>query len=172
MTDLHHYALALSWLGNRGDGTARYDGYDRRFRIDIDGKPTLIGSADPHFRGDAALHNPEEWLLAALSGCHMLAYLALCARARVIVVGYGDAAIGTMATDAGGGGRFSEVVLRPRVTVARAQDRERARALHDRAHALCFIANSCAFPVRHESSVAVADDDSPTPATSSTGTSP
>ena len=55
-----------------------------------------------------------------------------------------------------GGGQFTRVVLRPRVTVAPGTDLARARALHDEAHALCYIARSVRFPVEHEPEVRVA----------------
>lgn len=79
----------------------------------------------------------------------MLWYLHLCADAGIVVTDYRDEAHGMMETTAEGGGRFTEVVLRPRVTIARG-DVARARALHDDAHRLCFIASSMNFPVRHE----------------------
>jgi organic hydroperoxide reductase OsmC/OhrA len=63
---------------------------------------------------------------------------------------YADEAHGLMAEDADGGGRFTEVVLRPRVTVASADMIEAATALHAEASAKCFIADSVNFPVRHE----------------------
>jgi len=141
--DTHDYRLALTW-DERGPGTIDYRSYSRAYRIAIDGKPELVGSADPTFRGDPKLPNPEELLVAALSSCHMLSYLALCARAGIDVLAYADAATGRMSD------RFEEVVLRPRVAIAVGGDRELARALHERAHATCFIARSCSFPIRCE----------------------
>jgi organic hydroperoxide reductase OsmC/OhrA len=73
------------------------------------------------------------------------------------VVAYEDAAEGTMLQE-GRGGRFSEVVLRPRVIVAAGGDLARAEALHGDANATCFIANSVNFPVRHEAEITVADE--------------
>ncbi len=48
---------------------------------------------------------------------------------------------------AGGGGQFTSVTLRPRVTLAAGADAAKAHALHERAHALCFIARSVNFSV-------------------------
>jgi organic hydroperoxide reductase OsmC/OhrA len=146
----HRYALTLVWEGNRGPGTSDYATYGREYRVRIAGKPDLVGSADPLFRGDSALHNPEDLLVAALSACHMLSYLALCARSRISVLTYTDAAEGTLAFRPDGGGSFQEVVLRPRVTVAPGADLARATALHEKASEQCFIAASCNFPVRHQ----------------------
>jgi organic hydroperoxide reductase OsmC/OhrA len=149
----HHYATHLVWNGNRGDGTATYAGYGREYHIAIDGKPDLHGSADAAFRGSAERHNPEDFFVAAISSCHMLSYLALCAREGIRVVAYEDRAAATMREDGRGGGRFAEVVLHPRVTVADAAQIERARALHERAHELCFIAASCSVPIHHQAEV-------------------
>jgi len=145
----HHYALSVEWTGNTGTGTDHYRGFERGHVIRIDGKPDLKGSSDPHFRGDAARHNPEELLVAALSTCHMLSYLHLCAVNGVVVTAYTDRATGTLET-AGDGGRMTEVTLRPSVTVREADMIAKAQELHLQAHDLCFIANSVNFPVRCE----------------------
>lgn len=148
----HEYEAALDWEGNTGAGTADYRGYERRYRVSIAGKPDLIGSADATFRGDAALHNPEDLLVAALSSCHMLSYLALCARNGVSVISYADRATGRMVLSPPGG-RFEQVVLRPRVTIAGGERAALAMELHEQAHASCFIASSVNFPVTCEPQV-------------------
>ncbi|MFN8151016.1 MAG: OsmC family protein [Solirubrobacterales bacterium] len=146
----HTYETSLRWSGDRGEGTADYRSYGREHVISAAGKPDIAGSADPMFRGDAEHWNPEELLVAALSSCHLLMYLHLCADAGAVVVGYEDEASGIMTLGADGGGEFREVVLRPRVTVLSADMIAAAAAQHERAHALCFIARSVNFPVRHE----------------------
>jgi organic hydroperoxide reductase OsmC/OhrA len=146
----HHYSAHLIWDGNRGKGTATYAGYGREYRVAIEGKPELHGSADVAFRGDADRFNPEDLFVAAIASCHMLSYLALCAKHGICVIAYEDAAAGTMKEDGKGGGRFEEVVLHPVVTIADAEQVERATKLHARAHESCFIANSCSVPIRHE----------------------
>jgi organic hydroperoxide reductase OsmC/OhrA len=146
----HAYAARVLWTGNTGEGTGTYSGYRRDHTVTIAGKPDLMCSSDAMFRGDAGRHNPEDLFVAALAGCHMLAYLALCARHGIRVLSYDDAASGVLVLDAAGGGRFREVVLRPDVEIAGDADEDVARQLHDQAHAQCFIANSCSIPVRHE----------------------
>ena len=146
---MHQYEVTTTWTGNRGRGTADYRGYARDHEITAPGRPPLAGSSDPTFRGDRARWNPEQLLVAALSSCHMLWYLHLCADAGIVVSAYVDDAHGTMQTDADGGGRFTEVVLRPHVTLERG-DPAKAIALHGEAHRLCFIASSVSFPVEHE----------------------
>lgn len=91
--------------------------------------------------------------VAALSACHMLWYLHLCADAGIIVQDYKDEAEGVMQEDVDRGGFFTEVILRPQVAIEDESRREEAMALHERANKLCFIANSCNFPVKHEPDV-------------------
>jgi organic hydroperoxide reductase OsmC/OhrA len=148
----HHFACHLVWSGAGHGGTTSYEHYSREVRVDVEGKPPLPLSAAPAFRGDPALLNPEDLLVAALSSCHFLSYAALCARSGVQVVAYEDDAAGTM-DRVDGVTRFTEVVLRPRVTVAPGADVEKARALHERAHAICFIASSVDFDVRNEPTI-------------------
>ena len=164
MAGPHTYRMHLTWSGAGRGTTASYDSYSREYRIDTEGKAPLVGSADPMFRGDPTLWNPEELLVASLSSCHMLSYLAQAARRGLVVVAYEDAASGTM-TLAGGGGRFTEVVLRPRVTVEAGADEALAARLHDQAHHDCFIASSVNFPVRHEPEIVVASGARPSAAT-------
>ena len=143
----HSYATRTEWTGNLGEGTTSYRTYSRDHVISAAGRPDLAGSSDPAFRGDATRWNPEDLLVASLSSCHMLWYLHLCAQAKITVLAYRDDATGTMVEDAGGGGRFTQAVLRPVATLAAASDAALATALHEEAHHLCFIANSVNFPV-------------------------
>ena len=156
MTRMHSYDVSVTWTGNRGTGTSGYRAYDRDHEVRADGPAAIAASSDPSFRGDPGRWNPELELTAALSQCHMLWFLHLCAIAGVTVTSYADDAHGVMAEDEDGGGRFTEVVLRPRVTVRDASMIEAALRLHAEASARCFIAASVNFPVRHEPEVTVA----------------
>ena len=151
----HHYRVEVEWTGNLGSGTQSYRGYRRDHTLHVAGKPDLAGSSDPTFHGDAARHNPEDLLLAALASCHMLSYLHMASVAGVVVTAYADAAEGTMQTE-GNGGRFVEVVLHPVVTISAGSDPGKAEAAHADAHHACFIANSVNFPVRCEPRTVIA----------------
>lgn len=143
----HSYELNLAWAGAGEAGTASYRSYRRDFTVSVPGKPEIAGSSDPAFLGDAARYNPEELLVASLSSCHMLWYLHLCARARIVVLAYGDRPRGIMEEDDDGSGRFTSIELRPAVTLADAADVAHAMTLHDDAHHHCFIARSVNFPI-------------------------
>lgn len=146
----HHYSSQLHWTGNRGEGTVDYRSYDRSYKLSVNGKPDIQGSSDPAFRGDYSKWNPEELFLASLSACHMLWYLHLCADEGVRVLSYRDQAAGVMEEHINGSGRFTEVVLHPDVTILDPNNLDKAKKLHQCAHEMCFIANSCNFPVRHK----------------------
>jgi organic hydroperoxide reductase OsmC/OhrA len=151
----HRYEATVVWTGNRGEGTAGYRTYGRENEVTAAGPPAIAGSSDPSFRGDSERWNPEQLLVAALSQCHLLSYLHLCADSKVVVVAYEDHPEGVMIETADGGGRFTEVTLKPIVTVADPSITDAALDLHGRAHELCFIANSVNFPVRHEPEIRV-----------------
>ena len=149
MNKEHHYALSLEWTGNLGTGTSDYRAYTRNHTIVSQGKPELLASSDPSFRGDKTRYNPEEMLVAALSSCHMLSYLHVCVLSGVVVVEYTDNATGTMKENPDGSGQFTEVTLHPVVKVKDASMIEKANSLHGKASQLCFIARSVNFPVHH-----------------------
>jgi organic hydroperoxide reductase OsmC/OhrA len=145
----HNYKLTLKWTGNKGTGTSGYRAYDRNHEILIEGKTTLLGSADPTFHGDKTVHNPEDLLLASLSACHMMSYLHVCVKAGIVVTDYIDNATGIMVVNNDGSGQFIEVTLNPIVTITEESLLAKANELHKEANQLCFIANSVNFPVKH-----------------------
>jgi organic hydroperoxide reductase OsmC/OhrA len=149
----HNYSIQVRWTGNLGQGTDGYRAYSRNHEVSAPGKVTIPGSADPAFLGDPARYNPEEMLVCALSSCHMLSYLHLCAVAHIVVLEYVDQASGVMVQSPDGVGRFTEVVLRPRIAIKAGGDAALAEQLHERAHHYCFIANSVNFPVRCEPTI-------------------
>ena len=158
MNKQHTYEVGVVWTGNLGNGSSTYRGYTRDYDIACKGKPVLKGSADPGYLGDAARHNPEDMLLASLSACHMLWYLHLCTVNKVVVTAYEDQAEGVMELNPDGSGQFGRVTLRPRVTITAERDAETAARLHEKAHAMCFIARSVNFAVDHEPETVIAQN--------------
>ncbi|MGX1805122.1 OsmC family protein [Nocardia sp. NPDC055321] len=143
----HVYEVEVTWSGE----TTGYRSYSRNHELLTAGRPPILATSDPKFRGDTDRWNPEQLLVASLSDCHMLWFLHLCAEAGVVVTSYHDTAVGVM-DDV----RFQQVTLRPKVTVRDASMVDKAVALHSVAHEKCFIANSVNFPVAHEPTIEVA----------------
>ena len=139
MSHEHSYRTTVTWAGSTGAG---YERYDRRHEIAL---PPAAGpltvSADPAFRGDPALTNPEQMLLAAASSCQLLSFLAVSARARVDVLSYSDQAEALMPED-DLPVRITRITLRPRIVVAEGTDIAKVTRLVDLAHRECYIANT------------------------------
>lgn len=137
----HH--IALHW--EKGDAPFTYDAYPRNHTISFkNGQDTLIASSSPAYRGDGGKADPEDLLVAALSSCHMLSFLAIAAKKRLTVHSYRDDAVGFLENDSstGSGGKLwiARVILRPSVVID--ADAETLAHIHHRAHEACFIANS------------------------------
>ena len=157
MAKIHDFPNRIVWTGNLGTGTSAYKAYDRTWDMALDGKDVLHCSNDPMLGGDPSKYNPEDMLIAAISSCHMLWYLHLCAMAGVTVTAYEDNPVGIGESEPDGTGRFIEAVLRPKITITANSDREKAIALHDEIHKYCFIARSVNFPVRYEVEIITAN---------------
>jgi organic hydroperoxide reductase OsmC/OhrA len=154
MPDSHVFRATIRWTGNLGSGTSGYREYSRDHEITSDGKSvTVPGSSAPAFRGDPARYNPEELVVAALSSCHMLWFLHLCAGAGIVVTGYEDAAEGEMVVRRGGEGNIVRAVMHPKVQLADPARAPELAALHQKAHELCFIARSVNFPVEVQAEI-------------------
>jgi organic hydroperoxide reductase OsmC/OhrA len=146
----HRYETSVTWTGNSGSGTSKYNAYTRDHEVASKGKTVILGSSDPAFRGDPSRYNPEELLVASVSQCHMLWYLHLCSVAGVIVTHYVDQAEGTMVEHDNGAGEFTNVTLNPQVTVREEIMISKADQLHAEVHQYCFIARSLNFPITHK----------------------
>jgi organic hydroperoxide reductase OsmC/OhrA len=148
MAHTHYYHADTVWHGSPIEGNKHIRSYDRSHTVSIAGKPDLHLTTDNKAVGDKNKLNPEDLVVAALSSCHMLSYLYVCALEGIVITSYEDHAEGTMVENENGGGSFSAVVLNPVFTVAHPQMEERALALHHQAHEVCYIANSVNFEVK------------------------
>jgi organic hydroperoxide reductase OsmC/OhrA len=148
MAHEHTYKLTAVWTGNKGEATKNVRTYDRSHTVSIQGKPELFLTTDNAAVGDKSKLNPEDLLVSALSSCHLLSYLYLCAMEGIVITSYTDNAIGIMIEEASGTGSFKEVTLNPIFSVTDESMVERATELHHKAHEICYIANSVNFEVK------------------------
>lgn len=136
----HH--ASVTWKRTSADFT--YDTYNRAHEVRYkSGAIVVASSSAPEFKGDADRVDPEEAFVAALSACHMLTFLAICARKRLTVESYEDDATGYLEKD-GAKLWMKRVVLKPRVHFAAgiAVDAKILDEIHHKSHEDCFIANS------------------------------
>jgi organic hydroperoxide reductase OsmC/OhrA len=118
----------------------------------FEGGVRVPASAAPAYRGNPAHVNPEEALVAALSSCHMLTFLAIAAKKRFVVDRYSDQAIGFLEKNSKGKLAMTRVILHPRVVFGgpTLPTAEQLAELHEGAHSECFIANSVTTAVTIE----------------------
>jgi organic hydroperoxide reductase OsmC/OhrA len=152
----HKFQVTTRWTGNLGTGTSAYAAYSRNHEVSAPGKAMRIEGSSAVKRGDHSRYNPEELLIGALSACHMMWVLHLCADAGIIVTDYADDAVGEMAEHPDGSGEFTRVLLRPRMTISDSARVDEATKLHDQAHHVCCLARSMNFPVDHAANVVAA----------------
>jgi organic hydroperoxide reductase OsmC/OhrA len=143
---MSHHRAVVTW--SLGDGDFRSGRYDRAHDLSFDGGLKIPGSPSPAVVPAPFSHadalDPEAAFTAALSACHMLWFLDLARQAGFEVASYHDEAVGVLGRVGRGRQAMTEVILTPRI-VYQGDGRptaEEVAALHERAHELCFIANS------------------------------
>ena len=148
------YVATVEW--SRGGQPFLDNRYSRAHDWRFDGGAVVRGSSAPSSvpvpMSDPAAVDPEEALVAAVSSCHMLFFLAFAAKAGFTVDSYRDDAVGVMGKDDRGKTSITAVTLRPAVAFS-GETRPDAAALadlHHRAHEHCYIASSIRAPVTVE----------------------
>ena len=132
------HRIALNW--EKGDVPFTYEAYPRNHSLTFkDGQETMIASSSPVYKGDGSKADPEDLLVAALSSCHMLSFLAIAAKKRLTVQSYQDDAVGFLEND-NGKLWITRVILRPQIVID--TDADTLAHIHHLAHEACFIANS------------------------------
>lgn len=148
----HLFKAELNWTSARNEKQLDAKFYSKSHKIVLEGKPVLDISAAKAFKGDPKLYNPEDLLLSSLVSCHMMSYLYVCSQNAIEVLEYQDQAEAILEVGSNGSGRIVEVLLRPKVIISKPELIDLALSLHQKANQLCFIANSCNFPVIHQAS--------------------
>jgi organic hydroperoxide reductase OsmC/OhrA len=146
----HLFKAKLNWFSTKEEEVSTSKIYSKSHTVTIEGKPILNVSAAKAFKGDPTLYNPEDLLLSSIVSCHMMSYLYVCAQNGIEVLSYTDSAEATLEVLDNGSGRFIEVRLYPKVVIKQKEKIAEALRLHQKANELCFMANSCNFPIVHE----------------------
>lgn len=139
---MSEHKITLAWKLETGDFS--YPKYNRDHTWQFDGGAEIRASAAPGYLGNAALVDPEEALVASISSCHMLTFLAVACKKRFKVESYVDEAVGFLEKNAAGKLAITRVVLRPRIDFGAGNipNAEQLHEMHEFAHNECFIANS------------------------------
>ncbi|SHH63527.1 OsmC family protein [Massilia sp. CF038] len=143
---MQQFMASVTW--QRGEQPFLDQRYSRAHQWAFDGGLQVPASSSPLSvplpMSDPAALDPEEALVAALSSCHMLFFLSIAAQRGFVVDSYVDRAVGTMQKDGGGKKSMTGIVLRPAIVFGgeRVPDAAARAAMHNSAHAQCYIANS------------------------------
>ncbi|UCE61267.1 MAG: OsmC family protein [Phycisphaerales bacterium] len=136
----HRVTVAWSW----SDHESRQNTYSRNHEWRFDNGTVVPASAAEKYLGDPKCVDPEEALVAALSGCHMLVFLAIAAKKEITVDTYTDDAVGYLEKNEDGKLAVTRIVLHPKITFGGENKPDEAQLadMHAHAHAACLIANS------------------------------
>jgi organic hydroperoxide reductase OsmC/OhrA len=141
------YCANVVWQRGRDEKYTDHK-YSRAHQWHFDGGITVAASSSPHvvplpYSVEQNV-DPEEAFIASLSSCHMLFFLSIAAKKRLVVDQYNDNAIGLMEKNAQGAIWMSKVTLRPKVTFSGEHQASLAQLekIHHQAHQQCFLANS------------------------------
>ena len=139
---MSEHRVEISWT--KETDSFSYINYNRNHKWLFDNDIALAASASPFFLGNPGCIDPEEAFVASLSSCHMLSFLAICARKRIVVEKYYDSAVGLLRKNDEDRLAITRLILRPRITFSKdtIPTAEEIKKLHDLAHRECFLANS------------------------------
>ena len=146
---MSEHTATISWRRTTPD--FRYESYSRDHDWSFDAGLVVSASASPHYRGNPAAVDPEEALVASIASCHMLTFLRVAARKRLVVDRYEDAARGLLEKNQEGRLAITRVLLKPQIEFEGDAPVPSALAeLHELAHRNCFVANSVRCEIRVE----------------------
>lgn len=149
LNTMSEHRIELNWKRTSPDFD--YRSYNRDHAVTFKNGEALGMSAAPAYKGSPELVDPEELLVASLSSCHMLTFLALAAKKGLVVDSYHDDAVGVLEKNEDGKLAITRVTLRPRVIFAgEPVDAATLDEFHHHAHEECFIASSVKTKVEVE----------------------
>jgi peroxiredoxin-like protein len=127
----------------------------KRGIVEAEGIPRTINfAAPPEFGGEPGLWTPEHLLLAAVSTCYVATLRAVAEASKLQFHSLELTVEGTIEKQEGGF-RFTRVLLRPTVAIAKEEDRERMGRLLEKAERACLITRSLACTSALEAKILV-----------------
>lgn len=147
----HTYRVAAWWTSGR-TGLAKSDSAPNAIHFTA---PTGFGGLEGRW-------TPEELLLASVAGCFTTTLWTIARNARFYFIDLRVEASGTVCK-AESGYSFSDIVIRPHLSIASSKERERALDVLKRAEELCLVSGALATPLKFEPRVEVATSTSHTP---------
>jgi organic hydroperoxide reductase OsmC/OhrA len=122
--------------------------YSRVHQWKFDGGMKFKASASPEIvpepMSDPSFIDPEEAFIACVSSCHMLFFLSIAAKKKIVIKKYEDNATAVFEKDETGKVAILSINLNPKIEWGENSklDIKEIEAIHHLAHSSCFIANS------------------------------
>lgn len=133
---ISEHVAQVSW---QRKGEFSHLGYDESHQAQISGISIPMSTANTPDYID-----PEQALAASLASCHMLTFLALAAKKRLVVESYDVQSTAYVSLNEQGKTFVDTIKIKPEVVFSKDSDvsREQLEKMHHKAHSHCFIANS------------------------------
>jgi len=130
MESTHEYRIEAIGAGGR-NGVVHAEGI----------LPAISFSPPPEFQGEVGRWTPEHFLVAAVASCFISTFEGIAQTSYLEFGSLRLSAEGVLAKE-DSGWRFTEIRLRPTVTVRKEEDRDRAVRLLEKAEKSCLVARS------------------------------
>lgn len=127
----------------------------KRGILDVAEIPRTINfAAPPEFGGEPGLWTPEHMLLGAVATCYVATFRAIAEASKLTCERMDVSVEGTIEKQEGGF-RFTQIVVKPAITIEREDDRERVARLISKAERACLISRSLSCPVTLNATVEI-----------------
>lgn len=117
--------------------------------LSTSGVPNLQVAPPADYDGPGDAWSPEHLLLASVEACFLFTLRAVARHSRVEFEALQLDAVGTVAR-VDGVTRFTEIVLRPTITIRAGSDSERVRRILEKSEQACLVSASLSTPIRLE----------------------
>lgn len=138
---IYFYEAEIEWVGGKD------------LQISSGKLPVIAGGAPPEFKGREGVWAPEHLFVAALNSCYLLTLLAIAEFSKIAIVSCSSSAKGKLEKVEGGTNQITEIVVRPRVVIASANDLARMPRILEKAKENCFVSNSIKSAIKIEPEV-------------------
>lgn len=138
---IYFYENEIEWQGAKD------------LRISSDKLPDIAGGAPPEFHGRDGVWSPEHLFVAAFNSCYLLTLLAIAEFSKIAIVSCSSSAQGKLEKIAGGGYQVTEIVVKPRLVLASANDLARMPRIFEKAKENCFVSSSIKSVIKIEPEV-------------------
>jgi peroxiredoxin-like protein len=118
-------------------------------QLSAPGLPQLQTAPPAEYDGPGDAWSPEHLLLAAVQACFLFTLRAVAKMSKLEFTALELDAIGTVDRQ-DGVTRFTEIVLRPRLTVVAGTDRDRWLRVIEKSERACLVSASLSTPIRLE----------------------